>query len=658
VIAAWMLYCVGIGLAFVVVGYALERGLLLAGRPTRWAWVVALVGSCLVPAAAWVRPDAFATLAVPLTSSVQPAPSSSTLATSTTPTILDQPPARSFTLADLDLPLRWGWAVASIAILLTLAGAATRLVSLRRRWRQATVDGRSVLLSQNVGPAVVGVWSPSVVLPEWALELPAVDRELMLAHEEQHLRAADPTVIAAGFVLVLLAPWNLALWWQWRRLRLAVEMDCDARVLAEGRSPPAYGELLLHVGRRRATQLVGAAAFGEPASFLETRIRRMLATMPRWRWAGVAAAVVVAGGALVGACETPRPLSPVPEAAEAKGALPIGIPGIVTAVISPTDLDRAPAVLSGATTDFPDLLRLAGIEGRVVLQVRIETDGGVDQGSIAVVQSPHPALAEAAKHAVLRARFRPALAGGHAVDAVVRVAYDFVITSATIQHRARELMDRMAVQWAEGRRPWVKENLERHAPRLLTERSGPPVDVYLIHDSKLRVLQSAVITPGGGSIGIPELRSAFEDYNPGHDAWGVIDPRGLHGLVRDNVRVIYMHHDPQAYESSRQAVEDQGDRVRRLAREYHPEVFRQVGSKVAIALVLDAQNRVLAHAAKTGEARGPDGLYYSGEDCRQVLERLVPQYHNTRWSVSGCADYGHPMDVIVYWGVPLLPLTR
>jgi TonB family protein len=348
----------------------------------------------------------------------------------------------------------------------------------------------------------------------------------------------------------------------------------------------------------------------------------------------------------------------VPEAAEAKGALPIGIPGIVTAVISPTDLDRAPAVLSGATTDFPDLLRLAGIEGRVVLQVRIETDGGVDQGSIAVVQSPHPALAEAAKHAVLRARFRPALAGGHAVDAVVRVAYDFVITSATIQHRARELMDRMAVQWAEGRRPWVKENLERHAPRLLTERSGPPVDVYLIHDSKLRVLQSAVITPGGGSIGIPELRSAFEDYNPGHDAWGVIDPRGLHGLVRDNVRVIYMHHDPQAYESSRQAVEDQGDRVRRLAREYHPEVFRQVGSKVAIALVLDAQNRVLAHAAKTGEARGPDGLYYSGEDCRQVLERLVPQYHNTRWSVSGCADYGHPMDVIVYWGVPLLPLTR
>src|SRR2546425_8392911 len=37
---------------------------------------------------------------------------------------------------------------------------------------------------------------------------------------------------------------------QWRRLRLAVEMDCDARVLAQGRSAPAYGQLLLQVGRR------------------------------------------------------------------------------------------------------------------------------------------------------------------------------------------------------------------------------------------------------------------------------------------------------------------------------------------------------------------------------------------------------------------------
>src|SRR2546425_9961838 len=64
-IAAWMLYCVAIGLLFVVLGEALERALHLAGRATRWAWVAALAGSYLVPAAAWLRPRAVGALPVP-----------------------------------------------------------------------------------------------------------------------------------------------------------------------------------------------------------------------------------------------------------------------------------------------------------------------------------------------------------------------------------------------------------------------------------------------------------------------------------------------------------------------------------------------------------------------------------------------------------------
>src|SRR5204862_8162453 len=65
-IAAWMVYCVAIAILFVVVGEALERALHLAGRATRWAWVAALAGSYLVPAAAWLRPGAFGALPIPL----------------------------------------------------------------------------------------------------------------------------------------------------------------------------------------------------------------------------------------------------------------------------------------------------------------------------------------------------------------------------------------------------------------------------------------------------------------------------------------------------------------------------------------------------------------------------------------------------------------
>src|SRR5207248_6363600 len=136
------------------------------------------------------------------------------------------------------------------------------------------------------------------------------ERRLMLAHEDEHVRARDPWLLAAAAALVLLAPWNLMLWWQLGRLRLAVGMDCDARVLAHDGDAPAYGELLLRVVQRRARLPLGAPALGEPVSFLGRRIRRMATALPRWRWGGAAAAGIVAAAAIVAACEAPRPVGP------------------------------------------------------------------------------------------------------------------------------------------------------------------------------------------------------------------------------------------------------------------------------------------------------------------------------------------------------------
>src|SRR5947208_1934617 len=73
---------------------------------------------------------------------------------------------------------------------------------------------------------------------------------------------------------------------------------------------PAYGELLLRVGQRRARLPLGAPALGEPVSFLGRRIRRMVTALPRWRWAGATAAGIVAAAAIIAACEAPRPVGP------------------------------------------------------------------------------------------------------------------------------------------------------------------------------------------------------------------------------------------------------------------------------------------------------------------------------------------------------------
>src|SRR5690242_1755634 len=339
-IAAWMLYCIGIAVAFVVVGEALERALHLARRATRWAWVVALAGSYVVPAAAWLRPNAFSDLPVPLAQPVGTGPTLPQLRRAL------PPPERSLSLGDLDAALTWAWGLSSAVLLVSLGAAALRLAALRRGWQGATVDGRVVLVSDNVGPAVAGLWRPRVVLPEWALHLGERERRLMLAHEEEHVRARDPWLLAAAAASVVLAPWNAVLWWQVRRLRLAVEMDCDARVLARGGDTPEYAELLLRVGQRRARLQLGAAALGEPVSFLGRRIRRMVTDLPRWRWAGATAAGFIAAAAVIAACEAPRPVGPRQET------------GAVSRVSTRAFAESTTvATMQAITQHYPELLR-------------------------------------------------------------------------------------------------------------------------------------------------------------------------------------------------------------------------------------------------------------------------------------------------------------
>jgi hypothetical protein len=135
-------------------------------------------------------------------------------------------------------------------------------------------------VSDDVGPAVLGILEPRVVLPRWLIEAPASARDVVMTHEREHIAARDPTVIVASQLIAILLPWNLPLWWFARRLRCAIEIDCDARVLRTGVDPAHYGDVLLAVGQRGSASPRMAAALIEPATQLERRIRIML-TKPR-----------------------------------------------------------------------------------------------------------------------------------------------------------------------------------------------------------------------------------------------------------------------------------------------------------------------------------------------------------------------------------------
>jgi TonB family protein len=502
-----MLYCVAIGLAWAVVGVALERGLHLAGRATRWAWVVALAGSFVIPVTAWVRPDAFSSVAVPLPLLGVAEPQDVL-----TPLPADAPPltavaaANAFSLGDLDGALRWGWGASSAALLCVLGAAALRLSALRRRWRASVVDGREVLVSENVGPAVAGLWRPEVIVPGWALALGEPQRRLMLSHEEEHVRAADPWLLACGAAALVLMPWNPALWWQVRRLRLAVEIDCDARVLARGGTTPEYGELLLQVGRRRSVLALGAPALSEPASFLERRIRRMATALPRWRWAGAAVALAVATAAVIGACEAPRPVSP----------------------------DPAP---------------------NAIVTLRPATQERVDSAI------------------------------------------------------------------AEYMRPLIRANLERYYPNLLREPSGPPVDVWFGHDLQGQVTQAAMVTGTPDDITSARIGSVFTTFRAGNDAWSVVDRRALQGLVRANVRVVWVTlgrvRDLSAFDEHPEVLVLPWIRDG-IARHYPALLQERSGPRVDLWFVADPQKRVL----RTTQQTGPDVIRVGIEEIHAVFPDL------------------------------------
>ena len=98
-------------------------------------------------------------------------------------------------------------------------------VGLEMQWTGENAQGRSVLLSEEWGPAVVGFLKPQIVLPRWCRDLDDDDLDLILDHEAEHLRAGDLRLLLVAGILPILAPWNLPIWWQLGRLRIAVEGD-------------------------------------------------------------------------------------------------------------------------------------------------------------------------------------------------------------------------------------------------------------------------------------------------------------------------------------------------------------------------------------------------------------------------------------------------
>ena len=127
-------------------------------------------------------------------------------------------------------------------------------------------------------PAVVGLFSPIVLLPESAESWTDADLEPMLAHELTHVARRDCLTNLCGDVAACFYWCNPLVRLSAKRLRLEAERACDERVIGAGADPRSYAELLLRVAHadRSVPSLTHAATAMSRARELESRLVALL----------------------------------------------------------------------------------------------------------------------------------------------------------------------------------------------------------------------------------------------------------------------------------------------------------------------------------------------------------------------------------------------
>src|SRR2546422_2094401 len=106
----------------------------------------------------------------------------------------------------------------------------------------------------------------------------------------------------------------------------------------------------------------------------------------------------------------------------ASGLVPTGNEVFMEAIV-----EEKPAVLSGPTLQFPELLRQAQIQGRVLVQAIIDTLGRAEPSSVKGLQSPNPGFDQSARSDVLQTLFPPARGDGPAGRVLIAIPIDFPV---------------------------------------------------------------------------------------------------------------------------------------------------------------------------------------------------------------------------------------
>lgn len=103
------------------------------------------------------------------------------------------------------------------------------------------------------------------------------------------------------------------------------------------------------------------------------------------------------------------------------------IPDDLTQVFQEAVVDEPPIRLSGPALQYPPLLRDAGIEGQVIIEVVIGVDGHPEADALRIISSTNKAFERPARDVVLGSVYRPGRMRGQPVRVLVRQPIMFQI---------------------------------------------------------------------------------------------------------------------------------------------------------------------------------------------------------------------------------------
>lgn len=89
------------------------------------------------------------------------------------------------------------------------------------------------------------------------------------------------------------------------------------------------------------------------------------------------------------------------------------------------EVERQVSAISGTNIPYPEGMRSAGTEGRVLAQFVVNESGRVETGTFKILDSTNDFFTQAVRNALSRMRFRPAQIGKTSVSQVVQQAFVF-----------------------------------------------------------------------------------------------------------------------------------------------------------------------------------------------------------------------------------------